>query len=130
MRTPPPPFARRLRPSAAQGRCDGVHWGKHTNGLWACQSFGMSSQAAPEFESVHLGRDGPRSRDFSCANDAVVDGRFAQIAVIAKRCGESGQVDPVAALPGKPVRTGERQKALVGVTGWMRHERSFGYVNP
>jgi hypothetical protein len=56
--------------------------------------------------------------------------RYPQLAVTAKRCGESVQVDPVAALPGQPVRTGERQKAVVGVTGGMRHERSFGYVNP
>jgi hypothetical protein len=45
-------------------------------------------RAGPEFESVHSGRDRPRSRDFSCATDASVDGRNAQIPAIRRGLGE------------------------------------------
>ena len=42
---------------------------------------GQEPRGGPEFESLHSGRDRPRSRDFSCATDASVDGRNAQIAL-------------------------------------------------
>ena len=39
-------------------------------------------RACPGFASAHSGLNRPRSRDFSCAINASVDGRNAQIAVI------------------------------------------------
>jgi hypothetical protein len=77
------------------------------------QCLSMSSQAAPEFESVHLGRDRPRSRDFSCATDAVVDGRFAEIPLVPCRLREriiSNLLLPFPVGPG---------------TGEERHDRTF-----
>ena len=38
-------------------------------------------RGGPEIDSVQSGRDRPRSRDFSCATDASVDGWNAQKAV-------------------------------------------------
>jgi hypothetical protein len=49
---------------------------------------GHEPRGGPEFESLHSGWDRPRLRDFSCATDASVDGRNAQIPVIPKRRGE------------------------------------------
>lgn len=119
---------RQLRPSCGRlrrkKRCDGVDWGKHTNGLWACQSFGMSSQAAPEFESVHSGRDGPRSRDFSCANDAVVDGRFAQKAAIPTTW-RTGSNRPLAGVQDDVQELGFRQPQKARPLG-ARSFRVFG----
>ena len=58
--------------------CDGAHWDKSTIGRGR-QEPHHEPQGDPEFESVHSGWGRPRSQDFSCANDAVVDGRCAQI---------------------------------------------------
>ncbi len=49
---------------------------------------GHEPRGGPEFESLHSGSDRPRSRDLSCATDASVDGRNAQIAVVPELRGE------------------------------------------
>ena len=78
--------------AAAQNAADGVHCDKSTIGRGR-QEPQHEPRGGPEFELVHSGWGRPRSQDFSCANDAVVDGRCAQVAVTAGAARQPRQID-------------------------------------
>ena len=86
----------------AHRRRDGVDCDKSTNGRGR-QEPQCEPRGGPELESVHSGWGRPRSQDFSCANDGVVDGRCALIAVTPRRHGERVKSTPFGHTAPPPV---------------------------